>query len=123
MVAQVNIGIAAERVIAKLVAGLEIEFGSGAARALAARFLDAEECDFVWDARVCERWLGTLECGSQSEDDDAVELDRVAVIGCLDGSWYAAVSIVDGEGRARGLMARRSCASQGEAREAYAALR
>jgi len=56
MVAYVNISAAADQVMAKLVAGLEIEFGRGAAGALAARFLEAEESDFVWDARVCEGW-------------------------------------------------------------------
>ncbi|WP_395335112.1 hypothetical protein [Novosphingobium sp. BL-8H] len=131
MVAQVSIGVAAQRVMEKLVAGLEIEFGHGAGAALAARFMEAEESDFVWDARVCERWLGTLmcdgDCGSvcdcKGPDGEWFELDRVAIVGCLDGAWYAAVSIVDGDGRAHGLMARRACASEGEAREAYAALR
>lgn len=119
MVAYVNISAAADQVMAKLVAGLEIEFGRGAAGALAARFLEAEESDFVWDARVCERWLGAWEYG---EDADG-ELDRVAVLGRLDGSWFAAVSIVDGEGHAQGLVARRDCATEGEARAVYASFR
>ena len=119
MVAYVNISAAVDQVMNKLVAGLEIEFGCGAASGLAARFLEAEESDFVWDARVCERWLGSWE----DADDADAELDRVAVLGRLDGRWFAAVSIVDGEGCAHGLMARRECASEGEAREAYASLR
>ena len=119
MVAYVNISAAADQVMNKLVAGLEIEFGRGAASALAARFLEAEESDFVWDARVCERWLGAWD---NAQDDDA-ELDRVAVLGRLAGRWFAAVGIVDGEGQAQGLVARRDCASEGEAREAYASLR
>lgn len=123
MVAYVNISAAANQVMAKLVAGLEIEFGRGAASGLAARFLEAEESDFVWDARVCERWLGAWEHVQDVDADGDAELDRVAVLGRLDGRWFAAVSIVDGEGRAQGLMARRECASEGEAREAYASLR
>jgi len=127
MTVRTNIGVAADRVLAKLAAGLEIEFGRGAGEALAARFVAAEEADFVWEARVCERWLGALECGSgcgaECAENDEIELDRVAVVGCLDGVWYAAVSIVDGDGRTHGLMARRACASEGSAREAYAALR
>lgn len=131
MVAQVNIGVSAQRVMEQLVAGLEIEFGHGAGEALAARFMDAEESDFVWDARVCERWLGSLACerncggacDCEELEAEQFELDRVAVVGCLDGAWFAAVSIVDGEGRTHGLMARRQCGSEGEAREAYAALR
>lgn len=127
MTVRTDIGVAAERVLAKLVAGLEIEFGHGAGEALATRFLEAEEVDFVWEARVCERWLGALECdgecGGGRKEIGEIELDRVAIVGCLDGGWYAAVSIVDGDGQAHGLMARRACASEGMAREAYAALR
>ncbi|WP_245942020.1 hypothetical protein [Sphingomonas gilva] len=47
-----SIEAASDRVMAALVAGLEIEFGSGAGRVLAKRFLEAEEADFNWDARV-----------------------------------------------------------------------
>ena len=41
------IGVASDRVLATLVAGLEIEFGHGAGEALAQRFLEAEESDFL----------------------------------------------------------------------------
>jgi hypothetical protein len=127
MAVQMNIGAAADRVVAKLVAGLEVEFGRGAGTALAARFLEAEESDFVWDARVCERWLGTFENDAWAMDADGsepeIELDRVAVLGRLDGRWFVAVSIVDGDGQAQGLMARRGCASERSARIAFAALR
>jgi hypothetical protein len=119
MAAYVNLGVVVDGVVASLVAGLELEFGRGAGEALAARFLEAEESDFVWDARVCERWLGAWDCGDEGER----ELDRVAVLGRLDGRWFAGVSIVDGDGQAQGLVARRACAGESEAREAYAALR
>jgi hypothetical protein len=74
----------ADRVMAALVAGLELEFGRGAAEALAERFIAAEEADFTWDARHEERWLGGFEPLEESD----FELDRVAVIGrgCI-GSW------------------------------------
>ena len=111
------IGAASDRVIAALVAGLEIEFGRGAGEALAQRFLEAEESDFLWEARQSERWLGAYE----SIDDDDVELDRVAILGRLDGRWFVAVSIVDGDGNAQGLMGRRSFRSECQAREAFAA--
>jgi hypothetical protein len=113
------IGAASDRVMAALVAGLEIEFGRGAGEALAQRFLEAEESDFLWEARVSERWLGTYE----SADDDDVELDRVAILGRLDGRWFVAVSIVDGEGNAQGLMGRCSFRGERQAREAFAAMR
>lgn len=112
-----TIGAASDRVMATLVAGLEIEFGRGAGEALAARFLEAEESDFLWDARVSERWLGAYE----SVDEADFELDRVAIVGRLDGRWFVAVSIVDGDGNAQGLMGRRSFRSERQAREAFAA--
>ena len=108
---------APDRVMAALVAGLEIEFGRGAGAALAKRFLEAEESDFLWEARQSERWLGAYP----SIDDDDGELDRVAILGRLDGRWFVAVSIVDGDGNAQGLMGRRSFRSERRAREAFAA--
>ena len=111
------IGAASDRVIATLVAGLEIEFGRGAGEALAQRFLEAEKSDFLWDARVSERWLG----GYQAQDEEGFELDRVAIIGRLDGCWFVAVSIVDRDGNAQGLTGRRSFRSERRAREAVAA--
>jgi hypothetical protein len=77
-----SIGTASDRVMAMLMAGLEIEFGRGAGEALAHRFLEAEETDFLWDARIEERWLGSYE----SIDDDDLELDRIAICGRLDGA-------------------------------------
>lgn len=112
-----SIGAASDRVVATLVAGLEIEFGRGAGEALAQRFLEAEESDFLWDARASERWLGAYE----SIDEEDFELDRVAIIGRLDGRWFVAVSIVDGNGNAHGLIGRRSFRSEARAGEAFAA--
>lgn len=111
------IGAASDRVVATLIAGLEFEFGRGAGEALAQRFLEAEESDFLWDARVSERWLGAY----QAQDEEDFELDRVAIIGRLDGRWFVAVSIIDGDGNAQGLMGRRSFRSESRAREAFAA--
>jgi len=112
------ISYSADRVMAALVAGLELEFGRGAAAALAERFLAAEEADFTWDARVEERWLG----GYQSSEDDDVELDRVAIVGRLDGRWIVAVCIVDGDGNAHGLIGRRRFSTTKAARRAFETL-
>lgn len=112
------VSYSADRVMAAPVAGLELEFGSGAAGALAERFLAAEECDFTWDARDQERWLGAYE----AQDDGEFELDRVAIIGRLDGRWVVAVCIVDGDGMAHGMIGRRSFSKVGAARKAFAAL-
>ncbi len=110
------VSLASDRVMAALVAGLTLEFGRDAAEALAARFVAAEECDFTWDARQQERWLG----GYQSLDDDEIELDRVAIVGRLDGRWYVAVCIVDGDGLARGMIGRRTFSHAQAARKAFA---
>jgi len=83
---------------------------------LAHRFLEAEEVDFHWDARVEERWIGTYE----SIDDEDIELDRVRIFGRLDGKWFVAVMIVDGDGRAHGMMGKRGFGREREARAAFA---
>ena len=112
-----TIGAASDRVLETLKAGLEIEFGRGAGDALAQRFIDAEESDFLWDARADERWLGAWE----SIDEEDLALDRIAIVGRLDGRWFVAVSIVDGDGNPHGLTGRRSFRSEAQARAAFAA--
>lgn len=111
-----GIGTASDQIIATLVAGLEIELGRGAGDALAHRFLYAEESDFLWDARGEERWLGFYE--SFGEDD--LELDRIAIWGRLDGCWFMAIMLVDGEGRPHGTIAKRICHSRDIAQKAMA---
>lgn len=110
-----SIGMASDRVMAALISGLEIEFGRGAGEALAHRFLEAEEVDFHWDARVQERWIGTYE----STDDEDLELDRVKIFGRLDGEWFVAVMIVDGDGNAHGMMGKRIFGRKREACTAF----
>ena len=114
-----SIGTASDRVLATLVAGLELEFGRGAGEALAHRFLDAEEVDFTWDARAEERWLGSYSgCG-----DDETELDRVAICGKLEGRWYMSVMLVDGDGMPHGMLGRRFCRSRKQAHHALSVAR
>ena len=113
-----NIGTASanvvDRVMAALVSGLELEFGRGAGDALAHRFLEAEEADFRWDARVEERWIGAFDCPDEKE----FELDRIAICGRLDGKWFCATMLVDGDGQAHGMMGCRQFRSQVRARDA-----
>ena len=111
-----NIGTASDRVMTALISGLEIEFGRGVGEALALRFLEAEEVDFHWEARVQERWIGAYE----SVDEEDIELDRIAIIGRLDGEWFVAMMIVDGDGNAHGMMGRRIFGRESEARAAFA---
>jgi len=110
------ISMASDSVMAALVSGLEIEFGHGVGEALAQRFLEAEESDFLWDARLQERWIGAYE----SADDDETELDRVRIFGRLDGSWFVAVMIVDGDGNPHGLMGKREFGRRHQALAAFA---
>lgn len=110
------VSTAAERVMATLVEGLEIEFGRDVGEALAHRFLDAEEVDFVWDARIEERWI----CRYEGAADDDPELDRVRILGRLDGRWFVAVMIIDGDGWPHGLMGKRDFSSASRARLAFA---
>lgn len=109
------ISAASDRVMAALISGLEIEFGRGAAAALATRFLEAEEADFCWDVRLTERWLGAWHGG----DDDDLELDRVAILGKLDGRWFAATMIVDGDGNAQGMLGCRRFRGRADAESAF----
>lgn len=105
----------ADRVMAALIAGLELEFGRGASEGLAQRFLAAEDADFRWDARVEERWIGAYE----NADDDEFWLDRVAIYGRLDSKWFAATMIVDGNGNAQGML---GCREFGGRKAAAAAM-
>jgi len=111
-----SIGMASDRVYQTLLAGLELEFGHDAGEALARRFLEAEHSDFLWDARREERWIGRY-C---SLDDDAIELDRVAICGRIDGRWFMGVMLVDGDGLAHGTLGRLFCRSLKQARERMA---
>lgn len=111
-----SIGPASERVFQTLLAGLELEFGHDAGEALARRFIEAEDTDFLWDARREERWIG----GYESLDDEDVALERIAICGRIDGRWYMSVMLVDGDGQPHGTLGRRFCRSFKQARLAMA---
>lgn len=110
------IAAADDRVMTALIAGLEREFGRGAGAALAHRFLEAEQVDFHWDARVSERWLGVWQ-GAAEED---LELDRVRILGQLARRWFVAVMIVDGDGNAHGMSGKRAFRRRADAVKAFA---
>lgn len=109
-----SIGTASDRVLETLKAGLEIEFGRGAGEALAHRFLEAEEVDFRWDARIEERWIGAYE----SADGEQNELDRIAICGRFEGKWFCATMLVDGDGEAHGMTGCRMFGSRARAQDA-----
>ena len=90
---------------------LRAEFGA----VLAERILEAEAVDFLWEARVQERYLGQ-QIGLDLDDEDASqELSRVAILSVLDGCWYAGICLVDGEGAALELLWKRQFQNRGEA--------
>ena len=95
-----------------LVDALRAEFGA----VLAARIIEAEEVDFLWDARVFERYLGQH---FGLENDCETELSRVAIVSFFDGLWRAAVCLADGDGEAVALLWERCCDGRDEALAAY----
>ena len=48
------------------------------------------------------------------------ELDRIAIFGRLDGQWFVAVMIVDGDGNAHGMSGKRDFPRRGYAMRAFA---
>jgi hypothetical protein len=93
---------------------LRAEFGG----ILAERILEAEALDFIWEARVRERYLGQHVGDGLSGGDDQ-DLSRIAVLSWLDGRWQVAVLLVDGEGDAAELVWRRRLGSYEEAEHVF----
>lgn len=102
-----------------LVEALKAEFGG----ILAERILEAEAADFLWSARVSERYLGQHEEGGLDEEEDARELSRVLVLSPLAGRWQVGLCLVDGEGNAVDLAWKRPFGSLEEAEAAFALAR
>lgn len=76
------------------VEALHVEYGA----ILAARIMEAEAADFLWEARVKERYLGQHFDVGLGLEDEVSELSRIATLSILDRRWHAAVCLVDGEG-------------------------
>jgi hypothetical protein len=99
-----------------IVDALRAEFGA----VLATRILEAEAVDFLWDARVKERYLGQhFDVGIGSEDG-VEELARVAILSLLAGRWHVGICLVDGEGGAADLLWKWSFEDREDAEMAYA---
>src|SRR5690606_22310507 len=74
---------------------LRAEFGP----VLAARIIEAEELDFLWDARVVERYVGQhFVQDTVPGDGSECDLSRVAIVSLCDGVWRAAVCVAGGDG-------------------------
>lgn len=94
---------------------LRAEFGA----VLAARIMEAEAADFLWDARLKERYLGQhLDVGLGHEDGE-MELARFAILSFLGGRWHVAACLVDGEGMAADLLWKRTFDGLDEAEAAF----
>ena len=102
-----NIGRGCDAVID----ALRTEFGA----VLAERIIETEALDFLWDARVRERYLGQ-QIGLDFDDEDASqEFSRVKILSVMDGRWYIAMCLVNGEGVAVELLCKRQFESHEEA--------
>ena len=89
------ISVAANARCDALVEDLRAEFGA----ILADRILEAEAADYLWEARVRERYLGQhLDVGFGDFGGER-ELSRIAILSFLGGLWHTASCLVDGEGR------------------------
>ena len=108
---------------ARLVQGLQMEFGSVDVGALARQILETERADFHWDARVQERYLGQDLALDLGDEEAADELARIAILSFLDGRWHAGICLVDGNGCATDLLWLRSFDRREDAAEAFARAR
>lgn len=94
---------------------LHAEFGA----TLAARIIESEAADFLWDARVKERYLGQHFDVWMGADEDEIELARIAFLSLLGGRWHAGTCLVDGEGMAADLLWRQTFDAKDEAEAAF----
>ena len=98
------------------ITALEAEFGA----ILAGRIMESEAVDFLWEARVKERYLGQHFDVCFPPDDEDMELSRVAVLSFFGGNWHAAACLVDGEGSPVDLLWKQSFEARELAESAFA---
>ena len=79
---------------------IRAEFGA----VVAGRILEAEAADFLWEARVRERYLGQHFDAICDEEDASQDISRIAFLSLFDGDWYAGIGLVNGEGAAVDLL-------------------
>ena len=98
-----------------IVDALRAEFGA----IMAERILEAEAAEFLWDARVKERYLGQHFDVGLGIDEDEIELARIAILSFLGGHWHVGSCLVDGDGRPVDLLWKRSFDDLDEADAAF----
>ena len=84
------------RVCDQRLEALRAEFGT----TLADRIIEAEAVDFLWEARVSERYLGQQCGGDWAREEGDEDLSLVLVLSSLAGAWVVGLCLVDGEGSA-----------------------
>ncbi len=94
---------------------LKAEFGG----ILADRILEAEALDFLWEARIQERYLGEQIDIGIDDSDIGQDVSRIAFLSILDRDWYTGICLVDGEGSAVELLWTRHCGGRAEAEFAF----
>ena len=110
-----TLGMASAQVLNSLETGYKIAERRTAGETIDRQILISGEADFHWDVRLSERWVGAY----YSADEDEIELDRVAIFGRIDGRWFAATSIIDGDGMPHGIANRRIFDTRQEAERAF----
>ena len=98
------IPVGAVDVYAQLLAGLELEFGCRDVAALADRMVGSEKADFLWQARVAERYLGQYVGFEFAVDDPQDELARMAIVSFLAGRWHVGICLFDGDGAPQDML-------------------
>ena len=94
---------------------LRAEFGA----ILAERIIESEAVEFLWDARLKERYLGQHFDVWFGDEPGETELARIAILSFLDSGWHTALCLVDGEGMAVDLLWKQSFNQQNEAEAAF----
>ena len=79
---------------------IRAEFGA----VVAERILEAEAADFLWEARIQERYLGQHVDVICDEEDASRDISRIAFLSLFDGNWYAGIGLVNGDGAAVDLL-------------------
>ena len=86
---------------------------------MAARIIEAEAADFLWESRVRERYLGQHVEVALDDGEGSEEVSHMAFLSILDSRWHAGIALVDGEGCAIDLAWKRSFSSFEEAEFAF----
>ena len=95
---------------------LNAEFGSH----LASRIIEDEALDFIWEARVSERYVGQYPAADYIEIEAQDELSKVAVVSNYGLGWRVGMCLVDGDGAAVELLWQQPFSSLHEAQAGLA---